>query len=163
MASFLIALEESTITTMLSTVFEAESRSVNWQMFVLPLWCFLVISLCSQITAIHLVKRVQTYIMKAGLWGSRTFGRDCYLSGLNGFPTLEAVFLQFGDMICPQSAFIITTHDVGLAWKEEFQTEFFSVIQTRSSGNTIYWSPASNWNTGLTLDWGQTLKQNRCN
>lgn len=62
--------------------------------------------------------------MKAELWGSRTFGRDCYLGGLYGFPILEAVLLQVGDMICPQPAFIITAHDVGLAWKEEFQPEF---------------------------------------
>lgn len=39
-------------------------------------------------------------------------GEVTYLSGLNGFCSLEVAFLQVGHMICPQPAFVVTAHDV---------------------------------------------------
>lgn len=43
-----------------------------------------------------------------------------YLSGQYGFPSLETAFVEVGDVVCPYPTFVITTHYVGLTWREEW-------------------------------------------
>lgn len=58
---------------------------------------------------------IRSFPVNINVISNRTFGRDGYLGGLDGFPALETVFLQVGDVVGPESAFVIAAHYVGLA------------------------------------------------